>query len=674
MSGISFIMNLARGALLAQQKGIDVTSHNIANVNTVGYTRQELILNSSDTTTTDRVKLGYGVIADSVKQDFDQYTTRNLYQRTSTLSEYEAENTVLDSVEGLFNESNGNGLNQVLSDFWNAWQDLANNPGGMAERTALLQRTNNLCQKFQITSTNLTQTREDMNTNLGVAVTEVNNLCEQIAKTNERIVEAEASGTTANDLRDQRNNLIESLSQYMDVTYLESETGSYTVMTKSGIALVENKDYWTLSQDGDSIYWNGIETDISGRITGGKMGAWLDLRDNTLPQFIANLDELAGNLIHEVNAAHYIDGYTMDGSTHNYFFDHLNTVGDVAYGTWGGTSTATSGGDYTGRLEKEYTFTAPTGTVGTGDLTVTWTEAATGRSGTISIPNGYTPGTAIHVDGVNAVVEDSGWTGTSAATSSGNYTGTNDQYTFTVQSTTGTGIVGTDTIVVHWENADGSSSGNLTLNGTYSAGTAVTVEKGLQLSFAAGTLVVGDQCAVETEQGPDVSFSAGTLVSGNTFSFSCADYADAAGSIALSSNVNGNPRNIAASTSSDPTETGNNENALAIQALQDASLTIQKWTYENRGSSQTAQDQTQTLSEYYNILVGDVGVQAEQAANNQNFHQTMLNQLNELRDSQSAVSIDEEMINMMKYQYAYQAASKLITTADTMFQTILDMR
>ena len=201
-------------------------------------------------------------------------------------------------------------------------------------------------------------------------------------------------------------------------------------------------------------------------------------------------------------------------------------VNNVVHGSsWTGASKATSGGNYTGSLEKFYTFTVPTGTVGTGDLTVPWSESTTGRTGTITIPDPYVAGTAINVDGVNSVVENSGWTGTSDATSSGNYTDTTNQnYTFTVQSVNGgagTGIVGTDVIVIHWQNTDNSTTGNITLNGVaYTPGTAMTVENGLQVSFAAGTLSTdaGNTFTVDTEQGPTVSFSDGTLVNGNTFS------------------------------------------------------------------------------------------------------------------------------------------------------------
>ena len=183
---------------------------------------------------------------------------------------------------------------------------------------------------------------------------------------------------------------------------------------------------------------------------------------------------------------------------------------------WSGTSKATSGGNYTGSIDKSYTFTVPTGTVESEEIIVGWSESTTGRTGSITILNGYTPGTPIHVDGVNSVVEGSGWTGSSHATSSGNYTDTtNQKYTFTV--TTG-GIVGTDDgVVIHWQNTDDTSSGNIPLDHTYT-GTAVDVEKGLKVAFSLETLVNDEKFYVDTEQGPTVSFSVGDLVNGDSFS------------------------------------------------------------------------------------------------------------------------------------------------------------
>jgi flagellar hook-associated protein 1 FlgK len=98
MSGISMLMNIAQRALLAQQMGIDVTGHNIANVNTPGYTRQELVLQSSEETPLTGLKLGDGVFAQSVTQDFDSFTTKNINQKTSSLSEYQTEKSDRKSV------------------------------------------------------------------------------------------------------------------------------------------------------------------------------------------------------------------------------------------------------------------------------------------------------------------------------------------------------------------------------------------------------------------------------------------------------------------------------------------------------------------------------------------------------------------------------------------------
>jgi len=253
MSGISMLLNIAQGALLAQQEGLDVTGNNIANVNTPGYTRQELVLQSSEEPPLSGLKLGDGVIAESVTQAFDTFTTKNINQTTSSLSEYTTEKSVLDSVQTLFNETTGNGLSQDMADFWNAWQDLSNNPGGTAERTALLDKAQNMTLEFQRIGNGLTQTENEMNPNIKMGITQINNLDEQIANLNQQIVQAETNGTKANDLRDQRSNLIQELSQLTDISYSEQSNGAVTVSTKSGIALVDGDLSWTLSQQGDSI-------------------------------------------------------------------------------------------------------------------------------------------------------------------------------------------------------------------------------------------------------------------------------------------------------------------------------------------------------------------------------------------------------------------------------------
>jgi flagellar hook-associated protein FlgK len=209
--------------------------------------------------------------------------------------------------------------------------------------------------------------------------------------------------------------------------------------------------------------------------------------------------------------------------------------------------------------------------------------------------------------------------------------------------------VGTDSFNVDW--TDGVNTGTINVTATNYINLSVGNE-GVRIDFSVGDAVVAN----------------------DEFSISVQDNADAAKTIALSSDVANIPANIAASQSNDLTETGNNQNALDIQALQDGQLNIKKWAYQNRGGIQSSASQVGTMDEYYNILVGDIGLLDRQAGQNRDLNQSLINQLNELRDSVSGVSLDEEMVNMMKYQYAFIAASKLITSSSELMQAVLAMR
>jgi flagellar hook-associated protein 1 FlgK len=120
--------------------------------------------------------------------------------------------------------------------------------------------------------------------------------------------------------------------------------------------------------------------------------------------------------------------------------------------------------------------------------------------------------------------------------------------------------------------------------------------------------------------------------------------------------------------------TGDNSNALDIANLQYQGVTVQRWTYE-RGSTPTSQDITNTtLEAYLHALVGSIGIESRSTQNEKEYNEVIYNKLNETRDNISAVSLDEEMTNLIKYQHAYTAAAKLITVADEMFVTVLQTK
>ncbi len=483
MQVISTILNIAQGALQANQMAMQTISHNIANVNTPGYTRQKAVLEPQSSYTLESLKFGLGVKVDSVVQFFDAFTTRTIHQNTSSLKEYEAKASVLSYVESLWNEPGGSSLAQALNEFWNAWQGVANNPAGMTERAALLEKAKILTRKFNSLNSELEGIKRNMNTNLQLGMEEFNRITRGIADLNERILAAESSQTAANDLRDQRNRLLEELSGWVDITYLEQGNGTVMVQTSKGILLVNGNRNWELSFEGNSVYRDGMASDVSGQLTGGKLGAWLDLRDEILPQYKANLDELAGTLIQQVNSLHTA-GFTLSGGTGVSFFQNF--------------------------------LTAP------------------------GVPNP-------------------------------------------------------------------------------------------------------------------------------------ADFRDAAAFIALSSDVLNHPENIAAGGVSGAP--GDNENALNVAALQtDRTVTIRKWTIEDRGRTLTSTLETGTLDDYYRSLIGEMGILSEAMNEKQDFAQSLLTRLEEVRDSVSGVNLDEELAEMMKFQHAYEAASKIIAVVDEMLRSLMELR
>src|SRR3990172_290910 len=146
MSGITHILDMAARALMSEQVGIEVTSHNVTNVNTPGYSRQRVNFETASPLPSPWGPLGDGVKVQGIERAFDPFITARLDATTSTLSEYQARQAHLEQVASLFNETNEAALNDRLSEFWAAWHDLADNPTGLGERQALLQNALSLCE------------------------------------------------------------------------------------------------------------------------------------------------------------------------------------------------------------------------------------------------------------------------------------------------------------------------------------------------------------------------------------------------------------------------------------------------------------------------------------------------------------------------------------------------
>ncbi len=303
MAGLSSTLNIAKMGLSAQQYGLNVTGNNIANVNNEDYSLQ-----NADHTTTGTMSygghlLGTGVDVEQVEQQVDQLLENRLTGETSTLAALEEAESYVTILEGYFDESSDSSLTSVLSEFWNAWHDLADNPIGSAERGLVYEQAQLLADRFNTIAEDLDSLAQDLTNEISSTVADVNTLAEEIARLNYEIKKIESSGT-ANDLRDQRNALIDELAQLVNVDIIQEGDGDLIINVANGAPLVNGINAYSLSMDQGQVMWqgsSGYEMDITDDISGGKLCGWLDIRDQTIPKYRAEIDELASEMIWAIN-------------------------------------------------------------------------------------------------------------------------------------------------------------------------------------------------------------------------------------------------------------------------------------------------------------------------------------------------------------------------------------
>lgn len=313
MSNIIGLLDLGRSALMTSQKALQTTGHNIANVNTPGYTRQRVNLAASPPLQqTSPGQVGSGVTAVEVSRIYDSFIAGQILEEQPALGRWEARQESLQNAELAFDIREGSGLDAALGEFWAGWQDLVNNPGGNTERVALLSVADGLAETFRRIDADLRQQQENLDAAVDGTVIRVNNTIDQLAELNRQIGEVEAGGQNANDLRDRRDLLLKDLTELIDVSAFEDGQGRVAVRLSDGRPLLDGGTTWQLTPgpdaDGHSrIYWSdsgGAAVDVTDRVQGGKLGGWLEVRDIELADYRSRIDTLAVALRDEVNSRH----------------------------------------------------------------------------------------------------------------------------------------------------------------------------------------------------------------------------------------------------------------------------------------------------------------------------------------------------------------------------------
>ena len=328
MSDLSSVMNVAKDALLSHASAINITGSNIANVNTPGYSRLRPVFSSIG----GAAELQFGVEVSGAERLYDKYLEVQLVQQNQEIGYYEARKGVLDRVEGIFNESAGGGLNESLTKFWNAWEDLSANPTGTVQRDALVSAAESLATVFRQKAEELQEIRQDMNVSVSGTVSEVNSYLTNIAELNEKIVQTVTGGGNASDLLDKRQDNLQKLGALIDFQYIEDASGAVNVFTSNGKPLVEAGRTWKLGtavNAGNHDYYDVVFQDdpgkaINGCFSKGKLAACLEARDTTVGGYLDKLDSLAASLVEAVNSKHQA-GYDTYGNIGGNFFDELGT-------------------------------------------------------------------------------------------------------------------------------------------------------------------------------------------------------------------------------------------------------------------------------------------------------------------------------------------------------------
>jgi len=327
MSGIS-LFNIARDSLLSHQTAINVTGTNVANVNTAGYTRQTALFQPSKAVIHEgAVQYQSGVYIDDIVRTYDRFLQAQINDNINTLGYSESRKESLERIEIMFNETSGGGLDELLTKFWNAWDDCAVNPAGSAERTAVVSAAESLTYMFNTYAENLASIQQDANGEIADSINSINSIIRDIADINEKIIRVLPGTGGRNDLLDTREQLISDLSEMVDINVVEDENETITVFLANGMPLVENQQISELSvvanEENNSFYdvvfANDTDRVLNDVFNGGRLKGLLEIRDTDVPAYMEKLDTLAATVADEVNSRHQT-GYDMYGNVGGDFF------------------------------------------------------------------------------------------------------------------------------------------------------------------------------------------------------------------------------------------------------------------------------------------------------------------------------------------------------------------
>lgn len=715
------ILGLATSGLAAYQRALKTTSHNIANVNSEGYTRQRVEFTARTPEIAGNGFVGTGVEVETVTRIYDQFLAAQVRDGTSGHNEMDTYYNLASRIDNLLADPQA-GLMPGMEGFFSAVGAVANDPSSQPARQVMLTEAQNLVSRFKFLDKQLASLDQSINAQLRSSVTEINALSSNIGDLNNQIVRAlgASSGQPPNDLLDQRDELLAKLAEKVTVTTVTQDDGAVNVFVGNGQALVAGAITQQLAVIGNRYdatryeiaYQNGSGTTlISGQLRGGILTGLLNFRDQVLDPARNALGRVALSVAQDVNRQHAL-GMDLYGQQGGDFFSvpavkvqpHSGNTGAGAVNATITSTKALSASDYMLSYN--------------GANSYTLTRLTDSRTFSINT-GGASPYTAEEVDGVSLAIAAGAAAGdtflirpsrngaaeiglafsdtrriaaAAPVRSAATYTNVgngaisavrvnspNDPVTIRFTTAATYDVIDDTTGMTLAQNMSYASGGNISFDGWTA-----------QITNNGGPPAAGDEFHVdggETQPGP--ANTGGAVMSPAAIGGADPDLTDpvtitftGATTFNVTGATTGTPTTGLTYTPGQPLSFNGWTVTLTGAPVAGDSFTLgpnTNGTGDNRNAlalaamqkTQTMSGGTATYAGSYGQLVADIGARTSEAKINRDARGDLLGQIIDDRDRMSGVNLDEEAANLMRFQQAYQAVAQLVTVSNTLFDSLL---
>ncbi len=621
------ILNTSLSGMLAFQRALDVTSHNIANANTPGYSRQVANLTARVGTNTGVGYIGSGTQISSIERMYDAIQAEQLRTTTTGYARFNTLNNLSSGIDILLADPN-TGLSSSLQGYFGSMQDLANDPSSIPTRQVVIGEAQGLASKFQSLDGRLTEIENEVNDRLELAIGDINRLATSIAEVNQKISLVQGTGDAPNDLLDQRDSLVLQLSAQVSVASSIQDDGTMSIFIGSGQTLVLGGDARQLGISGSEFDLTRLTVNYQGATgsspldttsTGGNLGGLLDFRTRILDPARQSLGQTAITLASSMNDQH-ASGMDLRGNLGADLFS-ISPPAILASSNNTGSGTATASVSELGAL--------------TGlDYVLEFDGSAysmrrTDTNALVPVTGTGTAGDPLIADGLSIVVGGSPAAGDRQLVRSAHGAAGSIQSIVTdpqaialaapTRSSASFANIG-DATISSASLADRGDPG--LLNNTLIEFTSPTTYS----INGAGNFVYTDGDPIVVN-GSSVTIS-GLPSTGDQFTIE-ANYGAA----------------------------GDNANGLLLANIQSVGIL--------EGGSIS-------INENYGRLVSEVGATTHQLKSSLDAQGVVLKNAEDAVLSTSAVNLDEEAANLIKFQQAYQAVAQVISVAGTLFDSLLN--